>query len=402
MRRRRWRDCIPQGEYEALAQEFQPAADWAGRLAQRAVDAGARYMVLTARHHDGYCLFDTRTHDFNAVRTGPGRDLVAEFVQACRAAGLGIGLYYSVHTWRWRGFWDPQGCPEDLPAMVAEMHTQVEELMTGYGAIDLLWYDGPAVPGSWVPGHFVPATTRIDQEPAAFYRSAALNARVRKLQPQILINDRSGLPEDFGTPEQHVRADEAGRPWEACMTTNYAPGWGYLPGAMANKTPGTVLWHLVDAVRQGGNFLFNVGPRGDGSVDDREGHILDALGDWLRRHGEAIHGTRPGRIYAGSPGQGPCFHYGMFTGSGARVFLTLFYYPGTELIISRLQPGIRSARIHGSDVPLQVEAIRNRCWRISGLPERSPDPLATVLEIVFEDVPGPIGLSDASWLDGAW
>lgn len=393
------RDMMPLDEYLPIADRFNPKQDWAPRLAERARKAGARYVVLTTRHHDGYCLFNTSTHDFNAVKTGPGRDLIAEYVGALREAGLKVGLYYSVHTWRHHGFWDPAGYPEDLPRIVDEMHTQVRELMTNYGEIDFLWYDSPGVPGSTTPGSSTYTGTAVEQSSAEFYRSAQLNAAVRELQPHILINNRSGLPEDYGTPEQRIRPEEEGRMWEACMTINYAPNWGYLNQSMADKSAGEVLYNLVSAVRLGGNYLFNVGPNGDGYIDDREGDVLDAIGQWMERNGEAIYGTRPEGIYR-VPNQGPCYHYGMFTCKGSTAYMTLFYYPGDPLIISRVGPAIRSAELLTTGENLKIEPMSNARWRIKGLPQRSPDPVASVVKIEFEAPPYALTYNDAKWLDG--
>jgi alpha-L-fucosidase len=391
---------MPRDEYLPLADRFKPADDWAPRIARQARSMGAKYINLTTRHHDGYCLFDTATHDFNAARTGPGRDLVAEFVEAARAEGLRVGLYYSVHTWRWPGFWEPRRHPDQLEKMVEEMHAQVEELMSGYGPVDMLWYDVPAVPGGRVPGSIGTISEPIDQTPAAFYRSAELNARVRELQPGILINNRSGLPEDFGTPEQRINPEaDADRLWEACMTRNYAPGWAWLKHSMANKSPGEILFNLVDAVRLGGNFLFNVGPDDRGYLDARDTETIETLGAWMQRHGEAIYGTAPAGIYDG-PGQGATYHYGMFTCKGATTYLTLFYYPEGYVIVSRIGPGIRSARLLTTGEPLKVEALSNARWRISGLPQTPPDPLAPVVEIEFEAPPYLLRHRPDGWLDG--
>lgn len=395
------RDLMPMDEYRKLAADFHPEPDWAERLCRSAVAAGARYIVLTTRHHDGYCLWDTATHDFQAPKTGPGRDLIREYVDAARAAGLRIGFYYSVHTWRWPGFWDPDGHPDDLPAIADEMHAQLEELMTGYGRIDVLWYDVSAVPGGHVPGNFGWEGTPVDRTPAEFYRSEEINARVREWQPHILINDRSGLPEDFGTPEQHVTPAEGGRAWEACMTLNFAPGWGHLAHPVATKTHGQILWNLVEATRQGGNFLFNVGPDGRGYLCERDQDFMTDLGRWLRIHGEAIFATRPGKIYQHSPRQGPCYHYGMFTERGRDAYLTLFYYPPHgELIVSRVAGGLEEARLLTTGEPLTVEEIANARYRITGLPEIPPDPLAAVVELRFAEEPYGQGIADASWLRG--
>jgi alpha-L-fucosidase len=394
------RDLMPLAEYEPWADAFRPHAGWADALAETAIDAGAKYVVLTARHHDGYCLFDTATHDFHAAKTGPGRDLIAEYTDAVRRAGLKVGLYYSLLNWRWRAHWDPAKHADEFPAMVDEVHTQVRELLTGYGNIDILWYDCAVVPGGGAHGMW--HRNPIDESPAEFFRSAELNAMARELQPGILLNNRAGAPEDFGTPEQRVAADDAGRAWEACMTLNFAPGWGYLRHSLANKTAAEVLFHLVDAVRLGGNFLFNVGPRPDGSIDDREAGVLRRIGTWMRKHGEAVYGTRPEGIYDLSRGrvQGPVFHYGMWTCKGRTAYLTLFYYPGEEIVIARMAPGIRSAVLLTTGEPLEVKPLCNQRMLLRGLPARPPDPLAPVIRVEFEGPPAARPVWDARWLDG--
>lgn len=397
-----YRDLMPLAEYEPVAQQFKPAAGWADDLAKQARDAGLRYAVLTTRHHDGYCLFDTDTTDFTAPRTGPGRDLVAEFVTAFRAQGLRVGLYYSLLNWRWPGYWSPDQHADDWPRMVDEIHAQVRSLMTHYGPIDLLWYDGAMVPGEG--GHGMWGGKPIDCTAADFFRSSELNAMVRSLQPAILINNRSGVREDFGTPEQYVAPEDGGQAWETCMTINFAPGWSYQRGSMANKTPGEVLFHLVDAVRLGGNFLLNVGPRPDGSLDDREKAILEPLGRWLKTYGQAIYGTKPEALYDLRLGrrQGPMFHYGMWTCKGSTGYLTLFYYPGRSLIVSKMGPQVLSAELMPDGRPLSVEPASNGRFVIGGLPDTCPDPLAAVIKVRFASPPYAAPTQDASWLRGEW
>jgi alpha-L-fucosidase len=305
-------------------------------------------------------------------------------------------------SWRWRGYWSPERYPEDLTAMVDEVHAQVRELMTNYGPIDILWYDGAGVPGRQAHGMW--GGDPIEVTPAAFWRSAELNAMARELQPHILINNRAGVPEDFGTPEQRISTEGAGRPWETCMTLNYAPGWGYLPQSLANKTAGEVLFNLMDAVRLGGNFLFNVGPRPDGAIDAREGTVLAEIGRWLEVHGAAVYGTRPTAIYDLSRGrvQGPMFHYGMWTCRGNKGYLTLFYYPGETVVLSKVGPRPQRARLLTTGAPLGLESASNGRTVIGGLPATCPDPLAAVIEVEFEGPPYAITQIDADWLEGTF
>ena len=395
------RDLMPLDEYRVLADRFQPAPDWAEEVADQAVRAGARYVVLTTRHHDGYCLFGTQTDPFNAVETGPGRDLIAEYVAALRKRGLRVGFYYSIINWRWRGFWAPGEYPQELPALVDEIHEQVHELLTHYGQIDILWYDIPRAPGSRTPGAFGYREQPVAESAAEFYRSAELNAMARRLQPGILINNRSGLPEDFGTPEQRITPEGGGRAWESCMTINYAPNWGHLHYSIADKSAGQILYNMVNAVRLGGNFLFNIGPDAQGRVAPRDRAALDRIGRWMETHADAIYGTRPEGIYT-SASQGPCYQYGMFTCRGATAYLVVFYYPGEYVILSKVGPDVVSAKLLTTGQPLNVERLSNARFKIGGLPPEPPGDLAPVIQIEFAAPPYELTFSDAKWLDGEY
>src|ERR1700733_8935215 len=252
---------IPIPQYEILAKHFTPkpgaAREWA-RLAKR---AGQKYMVLTTKHHEGFCLWDTKLTDYCAPKQGPGRDLVREFVDAARAEGLRVGFYYSLMDWH-----HPDGatCKTDPAArsrFVEYTHGLIRELMTNYGKIDVLWSDV-----DW------PLT-------ASEWESERMNAMVFGLQPEIIVNNRNGLEGDFSTPEQEVRAAQSGRAWESCMTLN--DSWGFNRYDDAWKTPKTVVANLVNCARGRGNYLLNIGPKPDGSIPEESVAVLETVGKWL-------------------------------------------------------------------------------------------------------------------------
>lgn len=279
----RFQERIPAAEYAALADEFAPRFYDPRAWARLAREAGMRYMVLTAKHHDGFCLFDSKQTNFSSVKTAARRDLVAEYVAACREEGLGVGLYFTLKDWTFPAYFrGPDADPSGWAEMVAFIHAQVRELMTQYGSIDILWYDG----GDDANFRWAWAG-RTDE----VWRSAELNAMARSCQPGILINDRSGLPEDFGTPEQEIPTSAgAGRMEEACITLNN--NWGFNPGDQEWKSPVRVLSQLVACAARGNNYLLNVGPDPNGVVPQPAVDCLQAVGAWMKRHGEAIYGTQ--------------------------------------------------------------------------------------------------------------
>ena len=349
---------IPVAEYEKLAERFNPkpnaAREWA-RLAKR---AGMRYMVMTTKHHEGFCLFDTEFTDYCAPKRACGRDLVAEFVEAARAEGLRVGFYYSLMDWH-----HPDGarCAEDEAArkrFVNYIHGQVRELMTNYGKIDILWYDVP-----WP----------LDAEG---WESAKMNRMVRELQPDIIINNRSGLPEDFSTPEQHVRAEGAGRAWEACMTMN--DSWGYHKADDNWKTPKQILRYLITCARDGGNYLLNIGPKPDGSVPEESVRILNAVGEWMDKYGFTIYGAEPCDV------KRSCF--ANFTRKGNTLYVHVYFWPGEEWAIGGLRTKVKSAKLLPGGEPVKFEQNEFRV-RFKGLPSEAPDDPISVLELECESVP---------------
>ena len=296
--------------YQAYFDNFNPdrldAREWA-RAAKR---AGMRYAVLTAKHHEGFCLFDSKYTDYKVTNTPFGRDVVREYVEAFRAEGLKVGLYYSVIDWhhpaypidkthprRPASINDPKAMtPEavakmnagrDIAVYRAYVRNQVTELLTQYGKIDIIWYD--YTPKSGIPGC---GKTRDDWD------SAGLLALTRRLQPGILVDNRLDLADwedgqDFLTPEQ-CRSEEpptfAGRewPWETCQT--FSGSWGYYRDEKTWKSSFQVLEQLIQTVSCGGNLIMNVGPTGRGELDHRVQERLADYGRWMAANGESIYG----------------------------------------------------------------------------------------------------------------
>ncbi|MCF7855452.1 MAG: alpha-L-fucosidase [Candidatus Pacebacteria bacterium] len=357
-------ECIPPDEYEQLADDFQPQPGAPREWARLAKAAGMKYMVLTTKHHEGYCLWDTRQTDYNAVKRGPGRDLVAEYVEACREFDLKVGFYYSLMDWH-----HPDGgrCLYDTAArrrFIDFTHGCVRELMTNYGKIDILWYDVPQPlvnPEGW--------------------ESDAMNQMVRDLQPHILMNNRAVLPEDFSTPEGHVRPAETGRGWEACMTFNDT-SWGYMPSAARDSwTTRDILKMLNTASGGQGNLLLNIGPTPDGAVPEEAVKPLETVGKWLEQNSEAVYGTVD-RAPLGTCACGDCSQ------KGKTVYFWCRCWPGKEFGLGGFKTPLKSARflVSGESISFKQEGYR---ILLRDLPETSPDSLAgvTVIALEFDEPP---------------
>lgn len=347
---------IPVSEYERLADEFKPkpnaAREWA-RLAKR---AGQKYMVMTTKHHEGFCNFDTKLTEYCATKRGPKRDLVREYVDAARAEGLRVGFYYSLMDWH-----HPDGAraKTDEAArrrFVDYIHGQVRELMTNYGKVDILWYD---------------VASPLD---AKGWESVEMNQMVRKLQPDIIINNRSKIPEDFDTPEQRIEAS-LNRPWESCMTLN--DSWGFQAADNNWKTPTTVIRNLVTCARDGGNYLLNIGPKPDGSIPPESVQILSSVGDWMSRNGATIYESDKCQPRRGN--------YLSFTRKGNTLFAHVHYYPGETVVIGNLVNKVKSARIYATNQPVKFEQDDYRV-RLIGLPKKAPA-LVTTFALECEGEP---------------
>jgi alpha-L-fucosidase len=231
-------------------------------------------------------------------------------------------------------------------------------LLTNYGKIDILWYDV-----AWP----------LD---AKGWESERMNEMVFQLQPDIIVNNRNRLDGDFSTPEQRIQAEKGGRAWEACMTMN--DSWGYHKADDDWKTPKTVARNLATCARGGGNYLLNIGPRGDGSIPEESVRILSGVGRWMEKNGEAIYGTEPCRVSRST--------FANFTRKGNTLYIHVHFWPGDTVAIGGLQTKVLSARLlaTGKKVDFQQEQFR---VRFTGLPPKPPDDPVTVLVVECESEP---------------
>ncbi len=360
--RREWvleQEAIPLAEYVQLAKRFNPQPNVARQWARLAKRAGQKYMVMTTKHHEGFCLFNSKYTDYCAPKQACGRDLVKEYVEAARAEGLRVGFYYSLMDWHHP---DGERCLHDEAArkrFVEYIHGQIRELLTNYGKIDILWYDvsHPLKAEGW--------------------ESERMNAMAYQLQPDIILNNRNQLPGDFGTPEQRIEASD--KPWESCMTLNGS--WGYCKTDIEWKSPATIVNNLATCARGGGNYLLNIGPRGDGSVPEDSIRVLDTVGDWLSRNGAAIHGTE--RCKASWS------ELANFTRRGNKLYIIVRLWDGDSLAIPGLVPKVTSARLLVSGDALKYTQNSERLV-FHGLPLTPPDQPATVIEAECDGEPAQI------------
>jgi alpha-L-fucosidase len=349
---------IPVSEYEQLAKRFQPAPNAARAWAKLAKAAGQKYMVMTSKHHEGFCNFDTKLTNYCAPKQGPGRDLVREYIEAAKAEGLRFGFYYSLMDWH-----HPDGArcatdPEARKRFVEYTHGLVRELMTNYGKIDVLWYD-------------VDWPLNAEQ-----WESERMNKMVFGLQPDILVNNRNGIPGDFSTPEQEIVAEKGTRAWESCMTLN--DSWGYQRADDNWKSPKTVIRNLVECSRDGGNYLLNIGPKPDGSIPEDSVRVLTEVGQWLSRNGESIHTTDRCQVRHSE--------FAGFTRRGNTLYMHVHFWPGDTIALGGLTTKVNSAKLLASGQSVKFDQERFRV-RFTGLPADAPDHPVTTLAIECESEP---------------
>jgi alpha-L-fucosidase len=277
--------CIPPEEYDNLYRQFNPVdfdADACVRLAQ---EAGMQYIIPITKHHDGFCMFDSQLTDYKI--TAPecpfGRDVTRELAEACHRAGMKLGLYYSQAD-----FHHPDFLTQNHDRYIQYLHGQIRELLTRYGRIEVMWFDG-----------LLGATEDWNSLVTKEYDSIELVRMMRELQPHIMINNRNGLPGDFTTPEQEIGVFRTDRPWESCITIGTI--WAWKPQDPVKPLKECVQ-ALVSCACGNGNLLLNVGPGPTGRIEPLQAERLREIGAWLRVHGESIYGVRGGPFLLGKRG----------------------------------------------------------------------------------------------------
>lgn len=387
---------IPNEQYQKYFDCFDPDLYDPQAWARTAREAGMRYVVLTAKHHEGFCLWDSQYTDYKVTNTPYGKDLLTPFVEAFRAEGLKVGLYYSLIDWHHPQFpidvYHPLrdhaeaaelNTQRDVTQYAAYLHAQVRELLSLF-RLDILWLDF-SYPGNIYRD--MPGKGKND------WQSEKLYAMIRELAPQIILNNRMDyfdVPPDIETPEQFQPTEWVkvnGEPvvWEACQT--FSGSWGYHRDEASWKSPEQLVQMLINTVACGGNLLMNVGPTGRGTFDSRSLDALAIYGDWLALHGRAIYGCTQADFV---PPNGVCY-----TQRGNRLYAHIFVWPFRHLHLPRLAGKVRYAQLlnDASEVPFSEGGAQlNNDVHVSlpgvitlDLPVRRPDVVVPVVELFLRD-----------------
>ena len=371
------RERIPADEYQARfidtwEAEYYDPEKWM----QIAKESGASYVVITTRHHDGFALWDSRVNPNNAVRKGPKRDLLAEFVKAARKYGLRICFYYSLANWIHPDYPGPfyRDWPSDedwasdeaRERFLAYNQAELRELLTQYGKIDYLWYDG----------HF-PENIRND----------ATNTLVRELQPGILINDRNGPTGDIRIAEQGIGGPKPEGCWEACFTLN--KNWGYHSQDNAYKQPSDLLDLLLEVKASKGNLLLNLGPDSSGEIPSRSQNLLRQCGTWLRQHAELVTGlTKHDFGWNNSA---------IIHASDNALFLIFASLPKSKFCWAETEEPLLSAVSLPDNIPVKFKQDGARII-LSGLEYIPRSHIYTVIQLNFACPPKPVTPLTTFWI----
>jgi len=322
-------------QYEPYFRHFEPDLYAPEQWAKAAKDAGMRYFMVTSKHHDGFCLWDSDFTDYKSTNTPLGLDLLTPMVDAFRREGLRVGLYHSLVDWHHPDYTmdsvhPMRDVPEyaaldaqrDLSRYVDTLHNQVEELLRRYDPVDILWFD-----------FSVKADGKYGPKGKEEWRSEELLRKIRAIRPSIIVNERMECVPDVVSAEQWIPDEwvtEGGEPvvWESCYAAS--PKWGYHVGNVEGwRTPQEVIQLLVKAVSNGGNFVLNIAPNARGELDAPTYNILSRVGAWMRLHNQSIYGCTKAPLEFDCP-EGCRMTYNPQT---QRLYLHLMNWPGSTLFV---------------------------------------------------------------------
>lgn len=371
-------DYMEQGK-QFTAQNYDPEA-WA-KLFKK---IGARYAVLTTKHHDGVALWDTQYSHLNVVKKTPAkRDLVGPYVEALRKENLKVGLYYSLIDWSHPDYevvFPRPNTRKDYPQKKQDQlspwqrflkfnHGQLNELSSRYKP-DLYWFDG-----DW-------------EQSSEAWQAESLKDTLLAWNPKVIVNSRLKTYGDYSTPEQGVPVVRPEGAWEFCMTMN--DNWGYFPSDTNYKPVSQIIRTFVEVISSGGNLLLNIGPKPDGSIGDKEMERLEALGTWVNKHESAVFGTKAGLPY------GHFYGPTLLSKDETKIYLVLFDTPNNYVSLKGIQNKIKSIKVVGSGQTLEFERNGGAAWnnipgilRIETPQTDQLDPYVTILEV---DLEGPLKL----------
>jgi alpha-L-fucosidase len=339
---------VPRKVYDQLYKSFYPGMFDADTIVGTAKKAGMKYIVMITKHHVGFCMWDSEFTDYDMMATPFRRDIVAEMARACEKADMRFGIYYSQRDWH-----HPDYGPERMAKYNEYMHNQIRELLTRHRNIDLIFFDSE--------GYY----------PWQMWQSDKMFRMIHSLRPDILINNRCGMPGDFATPEQKFGSFDLKRDWESCMTFTGFWSWhGFQTSVIPFEE---CLTRLIRCAGGNGNLLMNIGPMPTGQIDPREEDRLLRMGAWLERHGASIYGTRGGPF---KPGK-----FGVSTRKDQSVFLHVLQWPDGDLVLPALPAKVLRASVLGGGPALASQKPGE--LRIHVAPEHR-QPIVTVVHLELD------------------
>jgi len=374
------RERIPDSVYQKYFDHFDPDLYDPKEWARAAKNAGMKYFVVTTKHHEGFCLWDSKLTDYKAPNTPAGRDLLRPMLEAFREEGFKVGFYHSLIDWHHPQFpidgLHPQRDDKefrererdrDIKKYAEYLHGQTRELLTEYGKIDIMWFDFS------YPQNPDGGKGKDD------WQSEKLMAMVRELQPGIIVNDRMGIGGDIKTPEQvqpreWVKVDGKPVVWEACQTLNGS--WGYDRDNLDWKSVDMLVRMLVDTVSKGGNLLLNVGPTARGQFEPKALERLKGIGDWMRFHNRSIYGATQSEF----PTPRDC----RLTQRGDRLYVHVFTWPFKHLHMEGMAGKVEYAQLLNDASEIRMQESREAGALTLNLPIQKPDVTVPVIELFLK------------------